>query len=201
MRFVHLAVLAGAVGLTLACDGAPKTDGLDTFDTGEPATQINPNPVILAIDPSGCANGASNSFDFAIETDGWIGGAILTIWDTSYSPALDEEHVMDHGAFDPDDPSFDIWELSLAEGTAPSNYVPGQNTVFNCVDATDPPPDGAYTYAIEIFRDQALSDLADCAVYGHNPPEVISGAWPDNGADNFNGTIIGNRFSSCLNFN
>ncbi|MEZ4323341.1 MAG: hypothetical protein R3F61_38105 [Myxococcota bacterium] len=202
MKYAHLALLAGAVGLTLACDGAPKdgdTDpcALDTFDPAchdDTDVEEVPAPLIQLIDPSGC-NGAGSAFEFGIENSGWADLAVLTIWDTSFDPTFDEEHVMEYVTSGQDENGYwDQWSVSLTDEATLAGQVPGQSTVFNCDN------EAFLTYAIEVFTNASDANSNDCAVFGDDPSALINGTWP-NGAANPNGTTIGNRFANCINFN
>jgi hypothetical protein len=202
MRFAHLAVVAGVLGAQFACTDGTDIAPLDTFDTGDNPTPEPGPPLIQGINPAGCASAGANRFEFAIENSGWADDAILYIFDTSYEFAYDEEHPMNFVEADQDAGGFyDIWDVSL-DVVAIANQVPGQSTAFNCADATDAgapgPGPGAYTYAIEVYDG---STVADCAVFGSDPQEIIDGSWPDDGFTSVNGTVIGNQFSNCINFN
>jgi len=191
MKFAQIALVAGALGLTLACDGGPGV-GTDTFDTGTGPTPVPGAPLIQIINPNGC-NGGGSAFEFGIETENQAGLAILTIWDTTFNPSFDEEHLMSLTATDPDG-AWDQWDVSLTEGVSLGNQVPGQSTVFQCAN------ENALTFAIEVSSDQAGTNVTDCAVFGDDPAQLINGTWPTEGA-NTNGTVIGNRFANCLNWN
>ena len=204
MRFAHLAVMAGVVGALFACTDGSDTAPLDTFDTGDNPTPVAGPPLIQSINPAGCSGAGAGSFEFAIENSGWADDAILYIFDTSYEFAFDEVHEMTfvEGDQDADGNFYDIWDVSLTEEVALQNQVPGQSTIFTCENATDPnapgPGPGALTYAIEVYDGNTV---ADCAVFGSDPEEIIDGSWPDDGWTSVNGTVIGNQFSNCLNFN
>ncbi|MCB9673603.1 MAG: hypothetical protein H6737_00720 [Alphaproteobacteria bacterium] len=192
MKFAHLALVAGALGLTMACTNGTDTQVTDTFDTGEAPPTVVPDPLIQLINPAGC-NGAGTAYEFAIENSGWASDAVLYIFDTSFDPTFDEEHPMSYVDSGEDANGFwDQWSTSLADEASLASQVPGTSTVFNCDN------EGFLTYVIEVYNEGGA--VSDCAVFGDDPQAIISGTWPG-GAANPNGTVIGNKFADCINWN
>lgn len=197
MKFAHLAVLAAGYGLLMACEDAPKDDIFtDTADTGVPSGPATLLPPFITGVDQDC-NAAGSAFEFAVQTDNWAGIAILNIFDTSFGPAYDEEHVMDHGFFDPNDTTFDNWEVTLTDEVNINSQTPGASSVFSCANYD------FLTYTIEVFTNSTDANSADCVTFGHNPSEIVSGTWPDGGEDNTTGRtdVAAGRFSNCVDIN
>jgi hypothetical protein len=191
MTFKHIAVLAAGFGLLMACEDAPKDDVIDdtALDTnGGGPTFLEGDQFITAV--TAICNSPS-AFTFEVETDYWQYGAVLNIFDTSFDPSWDEEHVLDpieHA----DNGEWDIWGINLSDEATLAGQTPGVNTIFNCDNA------GFLTYAIEVENE--LGQVTDCAVFGDDPGAIINGTWPGS-AENGTGTVIGARYQDCFNFN
>lgn len=182
-------VVAAAVGLVglIACDGGKGPTLVDTGDSDTPPGTPTPQAPPLITDVSGTCVGSVA--DVSVRTQNLAYGGTLFVFDTSSNPAYDEEAPLVHVQHDPGG-AWDEWGLRLLTGAAPDTWEPGQTTVFLCDSWA------LLTLVVEV-RD-LQGDVADCAVFGHNPAEILDGTWPDGGEPNTNGTVIGDRFAGCV---
>jgi hypothetical protein len=75
-----------------------------------------------------CVDGA---FVLSIQTVGWTGSGRFNLWETGNASGWDEEHPISSVDYDPN-MWWDFLQVTLPSNIAPTDFVPGENTVFDC---------------------------------------------------------------------
>ena len=166
------AILALMLTPLMGADCAEGTK--ETGDTGAAtttATTATTSPTLLIdLVQTGCD--ADGWFYYA-ETSAWTGDATANAWEVrDDGNGWNEEHSMPSVDFDPEDPSYDILERKLSDGSSVGDFTADVNTVFEC-GVHDQKDAVGMTYAIRVY-DTDLN-FADCAIWGAGVDAVYAG--------------------------
>ncbi|MBT3221357.1 MAG: hypothetical protein HN348_19920, partial [Proteobacteria bacterium] len=106
----------------------------------------------------------------------WAYEATLNIYQTGLvdhvTNGWEEEHFFTNLAHIKQ-PKEDIWRLWLNAVDLPDEQLQDETTLFDCAD------DGTLSFVMRIY--DSAGELADCAVWGHSPPDVLAGNVSANG--------------------
>jgi hypothetical protein len=161
------------------CAGDVKGDSGDTGSSTTAPTGTTSPTLVIDLVQTGCD--ADGWFYYA-ETSAWTGDATANAWEVRDDEnGWNEEHSMPSVDFDPNDPSYDILERTLADGASVGDFTADVNTVFAC-GTHDQKDAVGMTYAVRVY-DTDLN-FADCAIWGAGVDAVFAGdssvpAWND----------------------
>lgn len=128
-------------------------------------TAVEIDPVLVQTIDYGCEADQA-SWLFNATTDGWIGSAVLGIYESGHPSAWEEEHDMEIVDSAPNG-SWDLLETGpLTHAMEPEMWEPNVSTVLSCTDTTVDP-----SFSIRVW--DHLGNLSDCVTWGAEP-ELIA---------------------------
>ena len=122
-----------------------------------------------------CTPGNPDTWSFQSELNGWVGLAVLDIFETGdgYWPSdpnkvWTETHDMQNTAYDPDG-YWDEWDLSLRSVSTIPEQIAGQTTLFSCTWNDG----GSLAFRETIYDDN--SQKLDCVIWGYQSQQYFNG--------------------------
>jgi hypothetical protein len=169
IQITGIVALTTTFALTMACGSEETKETGDTATSTTTTTATTEPTLLIDLVQSGCDK---DGWFYYGETSAWTSDATVNAWEVrDDGNGWNEEHSVPSVDFDPEDPSYDVLERTLADGASVADYTRDVNTVFAC-GVHDQDDNVGMTYTMRVYDTDM--NYADCAAWGKETAAVLS---------------------------